>query len=164
MQSSLTLSAVHLQNLTLSSNCFHISEMWMKFFPLVGWWIHLMVCWLSSFFLSASLAEFLYIRREIGFVHLGILSLQSSSLAFKKFFFFFYYVLWDLFADKFFFCLFLFYSTVSLIFGFWHQTLRCHSHRSVFLHLVALYFIDSNVLTVMYAFMLLYSFLATTIF
>ena len=60
-------------------------------------------------------------------------------------------MLWDLFPDKFFCCLFLFCSTVSLIVGFWHQTLRWCSHRSVCLHLVALYFIDSNVLAVTYA-------------
>ena len=156
------LSAVSLQNLTLNFNCFHIFEMWMKIFPLAGWWIHLIVCWLSSFFLSASLAEVLYIKRENGVIHLGILCLQSSSPAFKIFFFFFLiYVLWDLFPDKIFCCLFLFCSTISLIFGFWHQTLHWRSHRSVCFQLVALH---RNILAMTYAFMLSHSFPATKIF
>ena len=50
-----------LQNLTLNFNCFHIFETWIWFFPQVGWWNHLMICWLSSFFLSAILEVF-YIK------------------------------------------------------------------------------------------------------
>ena len=53
------------------------------FFSLAGWWNHLLVCWLSSFFLSVSLAEVLYIRREIGFVFLAF----SLLLQLSRFFF-----------------------------------------------------------------------------
>ena len=112
------LSAVSLQNLTLNFNCFHISEMWMKIFPLASWWIHLMICWLSSFFLSTT-SEVFYINAcyclPSSLSHM--LNLQLSSPAFKIFFFFFgylfvsfllifffffFYVLWDLFPNNFF--------------------------------------------------------------
>ena len=92
---------------------------------------------------------------------------SAFSSFFQDFFFFFFFFFFLIylramrsFPWQFFYCLFLFLfcSTVSLVFRLWHQTLRWRSHRSVCLHLVALYFIDSNVLAMMYAFMLLHSF------
>ena len=82
-----------LQNLTLSSNCFHISEMWMQFFPLAGWWNHLMVCWLSSFFLSV-VSEIFYIKA--GYCLPSslryMLNLQLSPPAFKIFLYLYIYI------------------------------------------------------------------------
>ena len=137
------------------------------------WWQHfsigrlvepLMVCWLSSFCFVV-FRNFLYKGMLFPSFITEIHAQPSAfSSCFQEFFFFFFYVLWDLFLDKFFYCLFLFCSTVSLVFRLWHQTLRWRSHRSICLHLVPLYFIDSNVLAMMYAFMLLHYFLATTIF
>ena len=105
--------------------------MWIYFFPLAGWWNLLMVCWLSSFFLSASSTEVLYKRHEIGFIHLGILSLQSSSLTFKKFFHASHFFVLTLFFFFSFFdkleikiealslCYFFFFQTCHNIFFFW---------------------------------------------
>ena len=84
------LSVVSLQNLTLSFNYFHISEMWMQFFPLAGWWNHLMVCWLSSVFWFV-VSKFFFIKAcyclPSSLRHM--LNLQLSPPAFKIFFFFF---------------------------------------------------------------------------
>ena len=96
-------------------------------------------------FLACYLKSFLYKGMLLpSFIHWGKCSTFSFFLLLSRFFFFFtshffvpicffsckfFYVLWDLFPDKIFCCLFLFCSTVSLIFGFWHQTLHWCSWR-----------------------------------
>ena len=108
------------------------------FFSLAGWWNHLMVCWLSFIFLVFYLRNFLYKGMLLPSSLRHMLNLQLSSLAFKIFLLlislylfasflviFFFLMCYETFSlTKFCCCLFLFCNIVSLIFGFWHQTLH----------------------------------------